>query len=218
MYFPKSFFGGISYHSSGVSIDCNHAFFYNDTEISVYDLRELETNLKSPSLVKFKKHFKNEGIRNVALSQTFLLVATSKYMLTIDITKDLVIDTIEHTDWDPSGLASYETDTYLVVLLGQCQCNPVRKVKGQIKVYKYKIDGRPARLSVGSTISLPDYDSPKRLCIDADAQIVTCVTKIQNKILVWKMDDEFATCGGPFEFLKNRSTPVRVQSTAPRPH
>ena len=201
-----------SYHSAGLLDDCRHALFYNDSEISVYQLGDLRTKATSPSFSRtLNQRYKHgEVIRNVASSKELIVIVTSKRLLIFNIA-DTLIDTISHGDWDPSGIACHESETHIVVLLGQCQRKTNNKYKGQIRVYRYGLDGHPKKLPIFA-LNLPLHDCPKRLFFDMESQILTCITRIQNRVLAWKLDDDFLTPSEPFEFLKNNYAAVSPQS------
>ena len=190
-------------HSAGLSEDCKNAFFYNDTEISVFRLSGLKTTLSGVSAFPrvYSKEYKDECIFNVAASVNFACVITNKRMITIGISKQpegLEIDSTPcGAGWDPSGLACYECCGQLVVLLGQFRGNPNSGFEGQIKFFKCKVDDR-ARLGYYFTIPLPEHDWPKIICYEAEGKVLACVTGIHNKVLAWKLKDDLS---GSTEFL-----------------
>lgn len=200
-----------SYHSAALFDDCKHAIFNNDSEFSVYRLGDLTKRSPEFSRILTQQYKHGEFIRNVASSRAFIIIVTNKRLLVFSIDADIPIDTITHGDWDPSGLACHESETHLVAFLGQCQRNKASRYDGQIRVYKYRIDGQVKRLPV-STLNVPANDGPKRLSFGADSQILACITRIQNKVLVWRLDDEFLSSQEPFEFLKNKYTAVSAQT------
>ena len=204
-----------SYHSAGLLEGCHHAFLNNDSEISVYRLGDLHRNPTSPNFSRvFTQRFKNrECIRSIASSLAYIIVVTNKRLLVFKIDTETPIDTIPHGDWDPSGLACHESETHVVVFLGQCQRNKTNKYKGQIKIYRYQIEGQAKKLPV-FTLNVPASDNPKRVSFDTDSKFLTCITRIQNKLLVWKLDDEFFSLSEPFEFLKNKYSAVSARSSA----
>ena len=202
---------GSSYHSAALFDDCKHAIFNNDSEFSVYRLGDLTRGSPNFSGILKKQYKHGEFIRNVASSQAFITIVTNERLLVFKIGADIPIDTIMHGDWDPSGLACHESETHLVAFLGQCKRIKASRYDGQIRVYKYRIDGQVKKLPV-STLNVPANDGPKRLSFGADSQILACITRIQNKVLVWRLDDGFLPSLEPFEFLKNKYTAVSAQS------
>lgn len=207
---------GSSYHSAGLFEDCKHAFFNNDREISVYQLGDLR---RKPALQNFSRVFTQqyrcgECIRSVAAStQAFIIIVTNKRLLIFNLDTDVPIVNTSHGDWDPSGLACHESETHLVVFIGQCQRNNTDKYNGQIKIYRYRIDDQLIQLPVFA-FNVPANDCPKRVSFDSDSQILTCITRIQNKLLVWKLNDEFLSSLEPFRFLKNKYAAVSAQIPA----
>lgn len=202
-----------SYHSAGLFDGCRYAFFNDDNEVSVYQLGDLRAKTTPPSFSRIlTQQFKHgEFIRNVASSQAFMVIVTNKRLLVFKVDANTPVDTILHRGWDPSGLACRESETHLVVFLGQCQLNKIKNYTGQIKIYRYRIDGQFKKLPIAA-LNLPANDYPKRLSFDTDSRILTCITRIQNKLLVWKLDDEFLSSLEPFEFLKNKYTAVSAQN------
>lgn len=202
-----------SFHSAGIFDDCRFAFFNSDSEISVYQLGDLR---RKPTSLEYLRVFNRpckhgECIRNVASAQAYIIIVTNKRLLVFNVHTDTSIDTTPHGDWDPSGLACHKSRAHLVLFLGQCQRNRTNKYSGQIRVYRYRIDAQAQELPV-FVLTVPANDYPKRISFDPDSQILTCITRIQNKLLVWRLDDEFFSSLEPFEFLKNKYTAVSAQS------
>ena len=203
---------GKSYHSAGLFDDCRHAFFNNDSEVSVHKLRDLQGETMSSSFprVFFQQYKNKEFVRSVASSRSGIVIATNKSLSFFNIDADAPLGISPHGYWDPSGLACHETETLLVAFLGQCQRQKSGAYKGQIRVCRYRKDGQPARLPVFAFTSLAN-DCPKRLFFDADSRILTCITRVHNRLLVWKLDDEFFSSLEPFEFMKNSYTAVSAR-------
>ena len=205
------------YHSAGVFKYCRHAFFDNDSEFSVYQSGDLRTETTSPSFSRIltQQYKHGEFIRNVASFRAFIIVVTSERVIVFRIDLEAPIEIMLHDDWDPSGLAWHESETHLVILLGQCQRHKNQTFNGQIRIYRYRIDGQFEKLPVFS-LNVPENDWPTWLSSDTDSQIFTCITRIQNKLLVWKVDGELVSPPEPFEFLDNKYTALSAQSlTAP---
>ena len=204
-----------SYHSAGLLEGCHHAFFNDDSEISVYRLGDLQRNPTSPNFARVftQRYKKGECIRSIASSLTYIIVVTNRRLLVFRIDKETPIDTIPHGDWDPSSLACHESETKVVVFLGQCQRNTLNEYNGQIKVYRYQMKGQAKKLPA-FTLSVPASDNPKRVSFDTDSQVLTCITRIQNKLLLWKLNHDFFSSSEPFKFLKNKYPAVSTQSSA----
>ena len=202
-----------SYHSAGLLEGCHHAFLSNDSEVSVYRLGDLRKNPASPNFPRvFTQHFKTgECILSIASSRAYIIVVTNKHLRVFKIDAETPIDTISHRDWDPSGLACHESETHVVVFLG-CQRNRT----GQIKIYRYRLGNQVQKLPV-FTLNVPASDHPKRVFFDADSQLLTCITRIRNELLVWRLDDHFLSSSEPFVFLKNKYPAVSAQRSAAPP-
>ncbi|KAL2047571.1 hypothetical protein N7G274_000612 [Stereocaulon virgatum] len=196
-------------HSAGLSEDCKNAFFYDDTEISVFRLSGLESTLSKVSAFPsiFRKEYKDECILSVAATINFVFVITNKRMVTIGISKQykgLEIDSTLHgAGWDPSGLACYECYGQLVVLLGQFRGNHDSGFKGRIKLFKCKIDDR-TRPEYYFTIPLPEHDWPKLISYEAERKVLACVTGIHNRVLAWQIKDDLSGSTNFLSYQKNR--------------
>ena len=204
-----------TYHSAGLFKDGRHAFFNNDSELSVYELGDLRKKPVSQKFStvftqEFKQRKHQEFIRHVASGTSCIIIATNNRLLTFGIDPEKLISAASHRDWDPSGLACHESETHLVVFLGQGQRNMRNGYNGQVRVFRYRKHGQAEGLPVFA-LNVPANDSPKRLFFDPDSQILTCITRTQNKVLVWKLDDDFLSPLEPFEFLKNKYRAVSAQ-------
>ena len=209
-----------SYHCAGLFKDGRHAFFNNDSELSVYKLGDLRSKPVSLEASKVFTKIYNQGkdrewIRNVASSESFTMIVTNKRLQIFSVDAGKLIGTASHDEWDPSGLACHESETHLVVFLGQVQRDMRTEYIGQIRVLRYRKQSPAEGLPVFA-LNVPANDCPKRLFFDADSRILTCITRAQNRVLVWKLDDEFFSSFKPFGFLKNNYTAVSAQGpTAP---
>ena len=204
-----------SYHSAGIFKDGRHAFFNNDSELSVYklgDLRSKPVSLEASRVFtqEYKQRKDREYIRNVASSESCIMIVTNKRLQIYSVDAGKLFGTASHEKWDPSGLACHESKTQLVVFLGQVQRDKRNEYIGQIKVLRYRKQSRAEGLAV-CALNVLANDCPKRLFFDTDSQILTCITRTQNKVLVWKLNDEFFSSLKPFEFLKNNYTAVSGQ-------
>ena len=203
------------YHCAGLSEDCRHAFFNNDSELSVYnlgDLRNRPVSLKASRVFtqEYKQRKDREYIRMVASCQSFTMVVTNKRLQVFSTDAGKLMGTASHGGWDPSGLACHESETHLVVFLGQVQRGMSNECVGRIGILRYRKQNQGEGLPVFALNVLAN-DGPKRLFFDADSRILTCITRARNQVLVWKLNDEFFSSSKPFEFMKNSYTAVSAQ-------
>ena len=199
------------YTSAGLFNDCRHVFFYNDREVSVFNLGDFRVEPNPPNFPKvFKRQYKDmELVLSVASASSGFVISTNKTLSVWNVDSDAPIGFSPHGDWDPSGLACHETVTTLVVFSGQRQRDKSNKYNGQIRVCIYKKDGQSERPPV--FLQIPANDCPKSISFHADSQTLVCITRLRNKLLVWKLDDEFSSSLEPFEFSKNSYTVVSTQ-------
>lgn len=196
-----------SYECAGLSDNCRFAFFYNENKVSVFHLPDLTVQFTEVILPREsgpgKDFIYEEPIFDVVMSQRYLVVITSQCMRIINIRSTHELESVPHAEWEPTRVACYESETHLMIALGQGQGNSLESSKGRIVCYKYKIDSGSGKLSMCPILTLLSQDRPKRVSLDADGKIVTCVTTIRNKLLVWDLDEDPSALGKPFEFIKN---------------
>ncbi len=200
----------VSYHFAGLSIDCKHAVLYNVTDMAVFRLELLDPSNPSPFPSFLRHRFTNENIFNILLGRRSLIVVTNSRLLALDITQGnngLQLGTISHGNFDYSGITCHENGTDLVIILGQRQGSSQNGYIGRIKIIKFKFgEGRPYDIS---TISLSGHDYPKLLSYNADTETLVCITRIQNRVVAWKLDHNFLPLvDRPFDLVRNRYTEV----------
>ena len=209
-----------TYHSAGFLKDGRHAFFNNDSELSVYKLKDplsrpVPLEASKVFTQKYGKRKDRVYIRNVASSESFIIIVTNKSLQVFSVDAGRLIGTASHDEWDPSGLACHESETDLIVFLGQVQRNVKNDYISQIRVLRYRKQNQAEGLPIFALNGLAN-DCPKKLFFDADSQMLTCITRAQNKVLVWKLNDDYFSSSEPFEFLKNKYAAVSPQGpTAP---
>lgn len=206
-----------SYDFAGLSHDCHFAFWYDENKISVFPLEGLRVHSIQDNLsqvLKFGQSYTNgELIFDVVMSQRFLVVATSQRVRIIDILESYKVEAIPYGEWGPGGVACHETESQFIIALGQGQGNSLRSSKGRVILRKYDIDSRARNLLLCPTLTLLTQDRPKRVSLDANGKLVTCVTTIQNKLLVWELDEHFSAPAERLNLVKNHYTVVRISNT-----
>lgn len=215
----KTFGGRASFDFAGLSNDCKYAYLYHESRVSVFylaDLRTQSTESAYPPILDLGRDFTNsEPVFDVVMSGSFLVVITSLCVRFINIRNNHELEATSHGEWEPSGVACSENETRLVMALGQGQGNSLESSKGQIALFRYAPGTGPRKMSPCSTIKLPARNRPKRISLDADGRTLTCVTTIQNRLLVWHLNEDFSAAGEPFDFVKNH---YRVVSTHQSSH
>ena len=210
----KPFGGRASFDFAGLSNDCQYAYLYHQNRVSVFyltDLRAQSTETAFIRILDIGRDLRNgELVFNVVMSGSFLVIITSLFVRVINVRNNYELELISHGEWEPSGVACSENETRLVIALGQGQGSSLESSKGQIVFFKYEPGTRSRKISPCSTIKLPARNRPKRISLDADRRILTCITTIQNRLLVWHLNENFSTAGEPFDFVKNH---YRVVST-----
>ena len=197
------------YNSAGLSSDCDRIYLHSEKDVCVYDIADAEDDASSINHQQIYNHrFANsERIMYVALSATFLVVATIKQTYIIEFSVRAIVKALPNNGYNPCALAVHETGVHLIVILGQCRERTSVAYQGQVLIYKYLI-GRG--MDTPTTLVLPEADCPKLLYIEANGTIICCVTRIHNKVIVWKTEDEFTTVGQSLAFVKNSYAPVRL--------
>lgn len=208
------FKSNVSYHSAGLSIDCEHAVLYNDTNLVVFRLEPLNpSDLRSFPV--FSQQFKkSEYILNVLLGQKSLIIVTNECLLALDIIRGgkLPLGRIPHKAFDCSGITCHEDDTHLIIMLGQRGSDKNGYKVGRINIIKLRFDGNVEPNNT-STISIPGHDWPKLLAYSAATKTLVCITRLRNRVMAWEMDDGFSPLlMHPFDFV-HRYTEVGKTSS-----
>ena len=208
----KVMFGSADWDFAGLSNDCRNVFFFNKARITVYHIGDLDASCLSPNFTKtfdldLNKDIEHRGcILNAVLSQTYLVIVTTEHMLIISMVDEYRSESIAHGKWDPSGLACDERSSVLMILLGQCRGRLSKGFEGQIKVYTCTRESRRRNLTRHSEIPIPGRDGPKRIALNANMRFITCITRAENKVLTWQLDDDLELSKESYAFVKNRYT------------
>ena len=197
------FKSNVSYHSAGLSIDCEHAVLYNDNNLVVFRLE----SLVPPDLGSFpifgKQFRKSEYILNVLLGRNSLIIVTNECLLAFDIIRggNLPLGRIPHGAFDCSGITCHEDDTHLIIMLGQRGSDKNGYKVGRINIIKLRFDGNVEPNNT-STISIPGHDWPKLLAYNAATKTLVCITRLRNRVMAWEMDNGFSPLlMHPFDFV-----------------
>lgn len=213
------------YKRAGLSSDCSSVCFYNEREVVVYSICVPETVTKDSCLKhsaekKFGKGTfgKDTRIWDVAVSKNYLAVSTvhNNVLVFRHTTNPLEgpLETFPSGNCHLSGLAIYETDVLLSILIGKIR-NTGSVTDGQISIHTCSLVNSSDRPIGGSLrfeepriISIPGHDYPKRISFGQDEKTISCITGKLNTVLIWWADSNFSSCIAPF-VVSNRYTPVR---------
>ena len=129
-----------SYNVAGLSSNCTQLYCQNETKICVVQIGEAEKELtpqtfrtilniefvKKPKSgpspdgkLTFCRQDSSEFISQTALSDNFVVIVTRKRLLVRKTISGNHVDERTHGGWEPSALAVYEKEIYLVIALGQ---------------------------------------------------------------------------------------------------
>ncbi|KAL6718444.1 hypothetical protein ACLMJK_004534 [Lecanora helva] len=207
----RTFFGLFtrdSYEGIGISSDCRHVMYYNADKISVLPLGDLSSCAKrtrfSRTMTKDKTFTRRESIFDAAMSSRFLIVVTALRTLVVDVTNLNELEPVLHGPWDPSGLAMHQNETDLFLFLGRGYGHSLQNSAGRVDIYTYRLGSSSRRLSFQRTLKLPLQDTPKRLSLNRDGRVLTCVTTVRNQLFVWELNEKFVPLAAPFSYAKNK--------------
>ncbi|KAL8796523.1 MAG: hypothetical protein Q9195_001197 [Heterodermia aff. obscurata] len=182
---------------AGISRDCKHILFHDEKRVTV-----LETSLVLQSApgqdvrvsqipYSYVEGRREAMIERVALSGRWLAISTSQELIICQMrtqaSRAPEMLRRSHGKWEPTGLALYERDAQLLLVLGQ------RKHEGgsfQGRVLLFRIR-QPT--NVGSSMpepskySLPQNDIPKEVDISFDGKLFLCRTEIHNSVVIWEL-------------------------------
>jgi len=152
-----------------------------------------------------------EPIFEVVMSSRFLVIVTNRRVLTVNVADDYQVEPVSYENWEAAGVACYESGTQFILAVGRGQGNSLQNSRGLIEIYRYEIGSSSRKLQLCSSFMLPTQDRPKRLTLSPETQTLTCVTRIQNKLLVWDLDESHLPLSEPFDFVKNHYRVVRIR-------
>ena len=224
-----------SYLTAGLSNDCTQLYCQNETEVCVVEIgnassppifrtvfyfklvKKLSHRIDPKGTMTIAQQNKYETIRRAALSDRFLIIATTYRLLIIITASGILFDTKVHGDWENSALAIYEKEIYLIIVLGQHRRNSNGQREGQIKFLTYVNGDRSENsltvLSRAFPESEPDF--PRKLVFSTDGSLLLCVTKLLNKILIWRVGEQFASLDNLYGFRRNGFASVRISGSHP---
>ena len=182
---------------AGMSKDCRHIFFHDEKRVTV-----LETSLvlkSTPSQAvrvsqipdSYVEGRQDAVIERVAFSRRWLAICTNQELIILQMgTRPNSAPEMlrrSHGKWEPSGLALYEDDARLLLILGQ------RKHEGdsfQGRVLLFHL-GLP--INFGSSMpepyayNVPQNDFPKEVDVSFDGTLFLCRTELHNNVIIWEL-------------------------------
>ncbi|KAL8798156.1 MAG: hypothetical protein Q9182_006907 [Xanthomendoza sp. 2 TL-2023] len=200
----KSRFGR-GYAHAGLSADCNLVFFSCSTKVSVFRVNaEGRSGRKEDRLLNLE--FKRTcQVADVSLSNTILAVSTRQNLEIHHVEPQERVKTIANGGWDPSGIAIFETDSKVMIAVGQR-----RSRNGRVALHRFRISARG--LLQGELVrhyALPEGCYPKSLVFDPEATTLACITDVRNSVLLWDIWEGAPEDGSPNTVRRGDYRPVR---------
>ncbi|KAL9599701.1 MAG: hypothetical protein Q9219_003689 [cf. Caloplaca sp. 3 TL-2023] len=178
-----------SFAYAGLSIDCKMVFFYSSAKVCLYSIKP-QSQADSRIEMIFERKFSNDNqITDVLVSNTVLAVSTRQCLELHKITSPSIPwnrREVNHGDWDPSGLATHEQDSEVLIAIGHRR-QTRRFREGRVTLYRWQHGS--TRVETVAVHKLPSHDLPKGLMFDCHGRSLTCITEILNSVLVWNMLD-----------------------------
>ncbi|KAL9031616.1 MAG: hypothetical protein Q9196_000373 [Gyalolechia fulgens] len=203
---------------AGLSSDCGMVFFYNRAKVRVHPVTARSKDVPAKGWPLEWPFGRGNFVVDVSLSKTVVAISTQK-ALELHLIGSSSVNSersrrVSHGEWDPSGLATYEHESELLVAIGY-QREGENSREGRVFLYRSKVcrDG-VEKEKTAQTYDLPRNDVPKCLQFDDQGKYLTCVTAIGNSVLVWDLDEP--KMSNPFEITKHRYRPVRDSHAEPK--
>ena len=205
---------------AGMSRDCRHTFFHDEKRVAL-----LETSLlletASGQAVQMSRipYYYVEGrqdamIERVALSGRWLAICTNQDLIILQVGNQTYrapeMLRRSHGKWEPTGLALYEHDAQLLLILGQ------RKHKGASfkgRVLLFHIE-QPINLGPSwpepNKYKLPQNDFPKEVDISFDGTLLLCRTELYNSVVIWELVSQQGSDQRSLKITRRCHTPVSI--------
>lgn len=193
---------------AGLSDDCKMSLFYNDTKLYVCPVMVGDRDRPRDEWLLKREFHKKNPVANVSLSNTVLAVSTQKNLelyrvQTPSLNPKPAID-FAHEEWDPSGLATYECPSGLLIAIGYRQETETSRI-GRVIVRWLKSSHDELKEKEAAKIyKLPLGDFPKTLNIDSDGKRLICILEVSNSVLIWDLVD-----ASPFKITRYHHRAVR---------
>ena len=225
---PKIFQVRVAKHFkiAGMSRDCRQTFFHDTKRVVV-----LETSLlleSAPGQLAQMSHnpytyvegHKNTIIERVALAGRWLTICTNQELIILQTrtqpNRALEMLRKSHGEWEPTGLAIYEHDGHLVLLLGQRMHNGVH-FQGRVSVFRIEqTTDLPSSLTEPDKYFLLENDFPKDVDISFDGTLILCRTELHNSVVLWEMVSQPGSDQRSLKIARRCHTPVSI-SHLPHP-
>ena len=182
---------------AGMSKDCRHIFFHDEKRVTV-----LETSLvlkSTPSQAvrvsqipySYVEGRQDAVIERVAFSRRWLAICTNQELIILQMgTRPNSAPEMlrrSHGKWEPSGLALYEDDARLLLVLGQ------RKHEGDSFQGRVLLFHLALPINFGSSMpepnayNVPQNDFPKEVDVSIDGTLFLCRTELHNNVVIWEL-------------------------------
>lgn len=194
--------------SSGLSLDCRHAYLRNRHVVRIYKLSDVENASKRPrTLTKphaelrpdiSDRQARRVVIRGVSLGRTTSATIFNnncilhRFIDGSDCKHKLVIEKPKEDNWEATCVAiletSYEGDLILVAIGFK---NWIGRHQGRVELYSiWQNDWN--QISKIKTMEIKDNltnktDSPRTLNFSLDGAVLVCTTTISNQVHGWRL-------------------------------
>ncbi|KAL8770005.1 MAG: hypothetical protein Q9194_005295 [Teloschistes cf. exilis] len=196
------FHRGHRYTHAGVSTDCRRAFFHDSEKVRVYRTGANGHSHVQDESVFERKFQKSSPIAEVSLAEAVLAVSTKQTLELYEIgaygPNRSPLETIQHGDWDPSGLGvHHRSASEVVVAVGQRrQKRNSNTREGRIILHVVMLSGLGSiRSKIVSSSTLALEDIPRSISFSGDHLV--CITDVSNTVFVWRITGECFSTSEP---------------------
>ncbi|KAL8911325.1 MAG: hypothetical protein Q9171_003490 [Xanthocarpia ochracea] len=208
---PKGLFGRGSrgYTHAGLSANCRLAFFSNSKEVYVTHVSLENRVRRREAMVPEWRPGNTSRIADVVLSDAILFLSTQDNLEMHRVGHTGEVKRVSHDEWDPSGIASCEQRSGVMVAVGHRRetdlCRQGRVILHQVRIrHEGLLQNRVVRV-----FRLPRGNYPKALAFDRDGTILTCITDPANTVVIWNIDEEMSEDEGFSIIAGHQHRPAR---------
>ncbi|KAL8732601.1 MAG: hypothetical protein Q9166_002574 [cf. Caloplaca sp. 2 TL-2023] len=195
------------YAHAGLSPDCGLAFFYSETKVCVTRVGLDSRPRRREDLILERKYDRNSRIAGVSLSKAILAVSTPQNLELHRIGSSRMVEVIPHGKWDPSGIATCDQASQVLVAAGYRRMGKDSR-KGHVVLYQVvPLSGGRLRRNVLKQFTLPTNDFPKCLSFDSEGASLVCITGVGNSVIIWNIGEGAPEDGSPTTIARYHHIP-----------
>lgn len=153
-------------------------------------------------------------IERVALSGRWLAICTNQELKILQMRTQpnpaLEMLRRSHGKWEPTGLALYEHDAKLLIVIGQRQQKGT-SFQGRVLLFHIMQPINPgSSMPEPDKYDLPQNDFPNEVDINFDGTLFLCRTELHNSVVIWELGSRSGSDHRSLKITRRCHTPVSI--------